>query len=315
MVYEKFQELLESRLQDRLGDGYRLRIQKVPKNNGIMLNGLTITSEGQTAAPLICLDEYYERFLEGRPMDMLADEIINACRENSDILHVDFSMIHDFEKLKDRIVFRLINTRANRALLEEIPSVPCQDLSAVFYLFLENNSCGQITALISRRHLRLWDVTVQTLYELAEKNTPLLLPPELKSMDAVMNDIAKEHMGKNYKEGIIEELLPGHKEVPLFVLSNTTGLHGACCILYPGVLKNFAEQLKRDLVILPSSIHEVLLLPYEDDMVFGDLSDMVTDINLAAVAAEDRLSNHVYFYSRIADEVIIAADAASAYVS
>ena len=315
MVYEKFQELLTSLLQEKLDGSCRLRIQKIPRNNGIMLNGLTVTAGGQTAAPLICLEQYYEKFRAGRPLDALADEILNELRKDSDILHIDFSMLNDFEKIRDRIIFRLISTHANQTLLQDVPSVPFQDLSAVFYLFLENGPSGQMTALISRRHQRMWDVTTQTLYDLAEQNTPLLLPPELKSMAAVMNDIAREHMGKHYREGIVDELLPGHRDVPLFVLSNTSGLHGACAVLYPGVLKNFADQLEKDLVVLPSSIHEVLLLPYDDSMVFSEMSDMVADINQAAVAAEDRLSDQVYYYSRSDGEMIIAADTASAFVS
>ena len=86
-------------------------------------------------------------------------------------------------------------------------------------------------------------------------------------------------------------------------------------MLYPNILKNFAEQLDRDLVILPSSIHEVLLLPYDESILFRELSDMVSNINQNEVAVEDRLSNHVYFYSRTADEIILAHDSASAYVS
>lgn len=315
MVYEEFQEHLTSLLQEKLDTGCRLRIQKVPKNNGVILNGLTVTVGGQTAAPLICLERYYEKFQAGRPLDALAEEILGELRKDSDILHIDFSMLNDFEKIKDRIIFRLINTHANQALLQDVPSVPFQDLSAVFYLFLENGPDGQMTALIARRHQRMWDVSTPTLFHLAERNTPRLLPPDLKSMSAVMDDIAREQMGHNYREGIIDELLPGRGSVQLFVLSNTSGLHGASAVLYPGVLKNFAKHLGKSLVILPSSIHEVLLLPYDDSIVFSELSDMVAEINQAAVAAEDRLSDHVYYYSPDDGTMIIASDTTTAFVS
>ena len=315
MVYKAFQETITSRLQSRLGTGYRLIVSKVPKNNGLFLDGLTITLRDQTASPVIYLNYYYERFLGGHPIDSLVEEIVDIYRESAGILHADFSILNDFERLKDRITYRVISTRDNLALLKDTVSVPFQDLSIVFYLFLQQSPIGQMTALVRRRHMEQWRTTPEELLALAEKNTPLLLPPELKNMDEIMDAVAREHMGDDYYPGVIDTLFPDHAYSPLYVLSNTTGLHGACVMLYPDVLKNFADRLDRDLVILPSSIHEVLLLPYDDNVTFSGLSDMVAEINQTAVSLEDRLSNHVYFYSRTADEIILAQDSASAYVS
>ena len=315
MVYKTFQETITSRLQSRLGTGYRLIVSKVPKNNGLFLDGLTITLRDQTASPVIYLNYYYERFLGGHPIDSLVEEIVDIYRESAGILHADFSILNDFERLKDRITYRVICTRDNLALLKDTVSFPFQDLSIIFYLFLQQSPIGQMTALVRRRHMELWKTTPEELLALAEKNTPLLLPPELKNMDEIMDAVAREHMGDDYYPGVIDTLFPDHAYSPLYVLSNTTGLHGACVMLYPDVLKNFADRLDRDLVILPSSIHEVLLLPYDDNVTFSGLSDMVAEINQTAVSLEDRLSNHVYFYSRTADEIILAQDSASAYVS
>ncbi len=315
MVYEKFQETLTGRLQLRLGSEYRLQIQKVPKNNGLILDGLSISLKGQAAAPMIYLNQYYERFLEGRPLDALVEEIADIYREHSDILHVDFSILNDFQQLKGRIAYRLVNTDANRLLLEDLPSVPFLDLSLVFYLFLESGPFGQMTALIHRRHQKLWNVTTEELFLLAQENTPLLFPAELKSMTQVMQDIAREQdQDANLGEALAGPP-NGRAEPPLYVLSTTAGLNGACTMLYPDILKNFANRLDRDLVILPSSIHEVLLIPYEDKIQFGELAEMVAYINETEVAVEDRLSDHIYFYSRAADEIVIAQDPASALTS
>lgn len=315
MVYETFQETIRAMLQEKLGAGYCLDLQQVPKNNGLVLDGLAIRRQGQSAAPMIYLEPYYERFLGGLSIDALAEEIMDICRENSGILRRDFSMLRDFSQLRERVVYRLINTRANRLLLENMPSVPFQDLSIVFCLMLEQGPFGQMTAPICRRHLPVWGTDDDELYALARRNTPVLLPPELRSISQVMDDIAREHMGERYRPDIIDDLLPEHKEAHLYTLSNTAGLNGACAVLYPGVLKKFADQLDQDLVILPSSIHEVLLLPHTRETTFSALSDMVASINQREVALEDRLSDHVYFYSRLTDEIVIARDAAPARAS
>ncbi len=98
-------------------------------------------------------------------------------------------------------------------------------------------------------------------------------------------------------------------------MTNTAGINGACTILYPGILKNFSATLNQDLVIIPSSIHEVLLVPYDSTVSLDDLSNMVNQVNHAEVPMEERLSNHVYFYSRQTDQVLILQDSVSPHLS
>ncbi len=315
MVYKAFQETITSRLQDRLGADCRLDIRKVPKNNGIFLDGLTITPEGETVAPVIYLNHYYEHFLAGSSIDALIEEIVTLYQQRQGAFSLNFDLFNDFSRLKAKVAYRLVNTDANRSLLEDLVSFPFQDLSIVFYLILEDNSLGQMTAAIQKRHLQSWNIKDEELLHLAQKNTPHLLPPKLQNMTQVMDEIAKETMGDDYDPGIIDRIIPGHQESPLYVLSNTSGLNGACTMLYPNVLKNFSGLLGRDLIILPSSIHEVLLVPYEENVEFHELEEMVTTINQTEVAFEDQLSNHVYFYSHTADAIILAHAPASAYIS
>ncbi len=315
MVYETFQKNITAKLQDRLGEGYKLIIQKVPKNNGLILDGLSISPRNQAVAPTIYLNHYYERFLEGVSLDSLAEEIADIYRENSPVIHVDFSMLGDFSKLRSRVVCRLIHTDSNQNLLADIPSVPYLDLSIVFYLYLEQNEFGQMTALIHQRHMNMWNTTPDELYSLACANTPRLLPSSLKTMTQVIKDIVKEHFGKQYREELLDGILPKHEDSPMYVLSNSTGINGAAAVTYPDVLKNIADTLKKDLVILPSSIHEVLLIPYDNHVDFDELTEMVTSINREQVPLEDRLSNHVYFYSRTSNRLSIAPGRASTYTS
>lgn len=102
---------------------------------------------------------------------------------------------------------------------------------------------------------------------------------------------------------------------PLHVLTNSAGLHGAACILYPRILKNFAELVKDDVYILPSSIHEVLLTPVSSSPSVQELNQIVSEINELDVPAEDRLSNHVYCYSPLEDQIFIPSCPSSASAS
>ncbi len=96
------------------------------------------------------------------------------------------------------------------------------------------------------------------------------------------------------------------KTNPLYVLNNNSGVYGASAILYKDVLKNFADSLKKDLVIFPASIHEVLLVPYEERMDTKSLKEMVSAINRQEVVESDVLSDNIYVYKRESNSVILA---------
>ena len=84
---------------------------------------------------------------------------------------------------------------------------------------------------------------------------------------------------------------------PIYILSNADLFYGAACILYEGVLRKIALQLGSDLLILPSSVHEVLIVPDESEWEKSELEWMVRGINREVVAEEDRLSDQIYRYS------------------
>ncbi len=101
-------------------------------------------------------------------------------------------------------------------------------------------------------------------------------------------------------EEIIEDLCKHNyqQEVKMYVLSNANSVNGASCLLYENVIRNFAEKIKSDLIIIPSSIHEVILLPFYKDMKEEELNDMVKDVNASQVPIDEILSEHIYYYFR-----------------
>ncbi len=303
MTYEVFKERVMKKLQDRLGSGYEFIIAKMPKNNGIVLDGLSVHKKGAGVAPMVYLEHYYERFQEGETFDSLTEELSDICGQGLPLMQAKLSALNDFSRLRDRIVYSLIRTSTNKGFLEDVPSVPYLDLSIVFYLYLEESRFGQMKALIHNCNMVKWGTTADELYFLARYNTPRLLPEELKTMRQVLKEMAKEHLGEGYKEEVMDALLPEHEKVPMYVLSNATGVSGAAALMYPNALKSIADEMGKDLVILPSSIHEVILIPYDEGTVPEEMDRMIYTINREQVPLEDRLSDHAYLYSRDTDMV------------
>ena len=94
-----------------------------------------------------------------------------------------------------------------------------------------------------------------------------------------------------------------------YMITNKASIKGASCILYPNALQTFADKIEDDIIVLPSSIHECLLLAKKDiDNVEG-LSQMVTSINAKTVSLEDRLSNQVYLFRRSTGKLEIVSNA------
>ncbi len=174
-----------------------------------------------------------------------------------------------------------------------MPHIPWMDLAIVFYLYIQENENGIMTAAISDHHMKTWGVTVHDLYHDSLLNTPRLFPPVISSMACILESLDPKHLQHQ----------PAFPETPFYVLTNQNGINGAACILYKDVIKNFAEGMDRDILILPSSIHEVLLLPDDDPLSYDELGHLVTHINQTEVVAEDRLSNQVYLYSRKEDRI------------
>ncbi len=245
-------------------------------------------------------------------MQEIISRILHVYEQNADVSFANGNVeeLADFNNLRDKVAYRLIHRESNQKLLKEIPYVEFLDLAIVFYLILEESKHGQMTALIYNSHMASWRTTIEELYQLAKKNTPELLPAQIKTMKEVLTGILSENMKESLcniggdDDEIIDELL-GEDQVPLYILSNKRQMNGACCILYESCLERFAAEQGADLLILPSSIHETLLMPEQEGTSYQELSAMVNEINQSEVLEEDRLSNQIYRYSRSSGTIVI----------
>lgn len=304
MVYEEFLSTVQTALNSHLGKDCKTLHQKVLKNNGTVLDGLCIVKKGDHTAPTIYLNAFYELWQSGTSMSEILKEILHIYGKGEEFPHIDPDLFTDFTKLKDKIAYKLVHTPSNEERLTDLPHIPYLDLSIIFYLFLEENEYGHMTATIHHNHMLLWGVTKETLFELASLNTPRILPAEIRSMEEAIADMIHSLPDNEFTQELVNlKIQKPPSGPPLYVMSNIYGINGSCTILYENLLKNFANQLGQDLIILPSSIHEVLLIPYANDLCFEELSQMVRYINLTEVPVEDRLSDQIYHYRRLDNQM------------
>lgn len=281
MTYSEFTEALLSFVRIALPEECSADLHTVIKNNDTKLTGLTITETGRNIAPTIYLDHYYEKYCAGKDLNQIVDEIVETYLEYRPREDFDMSFFTDFEKVKDRIVYKLVNCERNKELLQDVPYVPYLDLAVVFCCLLRENKSGSATVLIRQKHMEQWQVTTEDLFALAKENSPRLLSYELEDMNSLMKRICGEDTMESGQ---------------MYVLSNSQRLFGASCILDENLLEKIAKDQHSGFYVLPSSIHEVILLPRDTPDTSEALSKMVQEINATHVSSEEVLSDHVYYY-------------------
>ena len=291
MEYKEFVEYIKMNAGYIAGEGGNITINHVIKNNGCEMDGLVIMEKGKDIAPTIYLDSFYELYTNGENIKNIIRQIEVIYEQNKNNVTFDVNILKHFDTIKDKIVYKVVNYRSNEKLLEQVPHKRLLDLSVVFYCLLDNEYGRSATALIYNNNLKNWNVTIDDVYKAALKNTPDLLHSKISSMAALF-----EKCGVNVdgEEVDLKDYVPSD----MYVLTNESKLNGAACILYENVLYDFAQKLGADLYILPSSVHEVILLPKLSMFEKDELVNMVKEVNTEGVAADEVLSDHVYEYNR-----------------
>lgn len=305
MIFEQFKTKVCSALREVMGEEYEIAYKEITKNNGVILRGIIIAREGSNVSPTIYIDELYEDFEDGRAFGDIIYDILCAYQRNAKEIQLDMEFFTRYEKVKNRVLYKLIHLESNRKMLEDIPYMKWNDLAIVFYYAMEEEYCGKATILIRNSHLKMWEIDMDTLYQDAKVNMQKLLPEELLPIKKII----QEFLSKNLQQDIEEDEigLPEGVSSMMYVLSNRDRIFGAASILYSDAMKELTKKLNKNLIILPSSVHEVILVPDNGTTEKTFYKDMVKEVNDTQVEPEEILSYSVYYYDRITDKIKILA--------
>lgn len=316
MNYSQFIIKVKEGLQERLGAEVKVESIHVPKNNGIVLQGITVRRPEEKVVPTIYMERFYEDYLEGRDMEDILEEFMELYEEQDTAQMPDFDFYQDYEKVKERLAVKLVNKKKNAAMLVEMPSRDYLDMAVTFYCLVDCPQKGTAAILIKNAHMEKWGVTVDELYEDALKNAETMLPGSIRTMEEMFSRLVLEEdipiwewKGEEQEDfpkldGFVEKR-KAVGSIPLLILTNSRRYLGAACILYRGLLGRFAEKIGKNLYILPSSIHEVILLPEDSVKKADNLIHMVREVNQTQLEPEEVLSDAVYYYDRQKKEISI----------
>ena len=280
MNYEEFVMFMLECVSTRLPRTVVVEKQEILKNNDVKLIGLAFRKEGLCAAPVIYLEEYYKRYCMGASMETLVEHLLRRSEQTPPVPKWDYENILDFTKVRPFVIYKLINARRNQALLKKVPNLPLLDFAIVFYVMIPVNETENCSVLIQNVHMNYWKLPISVLYECAKENTEKLCPYVFHSLS-------------EYVENYTGEYVPDSE---LYILSNEMGLNGAAAILYPDVPKKIYDKIGGSYYLLPSSVHEFLIIRKEYGNSPETLKRIVWDVNENHLAPEEYLSDSIYYF-------------------
>ncbi len=273
--------------------------KEVTKNNGRVLTALLI-NEGNNITPSIYLNAYYE--VGDMSVKDACDAIEKAYNRNKMDSDMDFSWVMDFDKVSNKIVFNLVNTERNASLLATIPHVDYLDLAYIFKIMVGDMvDNGTATITITNNIAESWGKSAEELMEIAKANQYKLCGEnKVQNMTDLIYEMEGKPMGMSR-----DEFVTMVGEMPMAVVTNEKMLYGCYVGFDKNVLADLSENCN-NLAILPSSIHECIVVPYEKlGISLEELKDMPMSVNATEVAPEEVLSDNVYVYDVNTREISI----------
>ncbi len=286
--------------------------------------GLMVRKEGEMLTPTINLNQLYEAYKAQPGVTMET-----VCRKIADIvieapIQVDLKAILNYEDVKDKLFIRVSSAEANKEVLENAPHQLKEDLAITYHVAVGKDQDGLSSMFIKNDLLEQYGISAEQLHEDAMKSSPHVMIPEVSSIGALIDEMYQKNilMLTPDEREMLQETLQESSEMPtFFVVTNTDRIDGAGVIFYghsfagasdPGyhahlIIRIIGPKAGNDFFILPSSIHEMLVLPDDGQVDAEMLRDMVKEVNATQVAPAERLTNDVYHFDT-KDHVFEKAD-------
>lgn len=293
-------EQIAALVSEKLGSNYSVSVQEVNKVHDHYY-ALNISKPEQKVIPALRIDEFVSRYLmsSGIALEEIASEIVNAYLEamrNTEFLEAKLDGILTKENI-------LSNVRLELASNEHIKGsgafvgAKFLDLNVVYRVQISEDETGVQSLIVKDELLKSLGISTTELNDAARINTLTKPGFSVRNMNEVMSEIM----------GIPLEFLDNDPSLPqIYVMTNHNGIYGASIMLFEDYFERLSKRFDADLVILPSSVHEVLALPLRDTDDIGELTSMVREINANEVSAQDKLSDNVYLYERATKRIRLA---------
>ncbi len=290
MDLKRFAKVLETKMRMVCDNNTKITLKENMALNGEERFQLEIVEFGETTGFLVGVKTLFKEFQGGVDLDQIVYEVRQLCKERRKKVGKVESVMNQIISegkwyLRQRLYAEVINYEWNKERLEKIPHMKKLDLAIVYRILIDQEEDMRASILITEDIRTKLNLTKED-FEYALSNTERLFPTKIQSLSDILGIDTKE-------------------DKMFYCLTNIVGQSGAIAMFLSDKVKEFARNKGKSCFILPSSVHEVLLLEADAEDDKRIFEDMVRNTNETVVAREEWLSNHVYLYNKETDEIEI----------
>ena len=291
MDYKTYKESLREKVQEELGENVSVYYTEMVKNNKVKKEALVLQTKEENTTPMIYVDSLLEAYACTGNIEESKNTVLEIYKRRDDVL-AEWNGF-DWEQVKPYVRIRLVRMDGNEEYLKDKPYKKVLDLAMIFVVLL-NEKEGEMAAQVLWTQMEAWGIDIEELYLTAIEN--------FRKEEFIITN-----MTSLFPAELAEELEMG---IDMYIFSTKNRIHGARAMLRVDMLKTFANEKGCNLFILPSSVHEVLLVCDEKGICVEGLKAMVSSVNSDpdAIAVEEVLSDSVYYYDRRKGKIRIAEE-------
>ena len=276
MNYEEFEQYVKENLKILLPEAYAdfdIVIREV-RRPGYSYHGLMLTGKEEGCGVIVDLDHYYQEYRKPVPISKIMLSIASMVQEH--IPDVEFGDIQDYEKVRSRLFIRVMNRMWCWDYLSRVPYRAIEDLAVTSHILVTMND-GQVSSTpVTKDLLETYGVSEDQLFEDAVNNGMKLFPAEIRYMADVL-EVNRDERAER-------------------IITNTHGINGAAALFYPGQMEDIARLVGGDYYAVPTSIHEMILVPAKEDISEAKMNQALQRTICDITDERDWLSDHIYFY-------------------
>ena len=293
MDFEEFKntlmDLVSKEVEDRGIENISMKLTTVDSPDG-MTERLMVSVGDSKMSMAFRLQEIYNSVEGGEDIDHAVFKIVNTIEDSITVIKTKENEVKDFissyDNVKDHTYLRMIP--GNSPILKDTPHRMIEDMALVVNIHLENFSDdrGRSVVVVSKPLMEMYGIDDAQLFADAEKNSlanePMVFTP---LGDMIKNLIQAENLPTPEEAGIIT-----------YIASNKSGFQGAAIAGYPDFCKQAAETIGGSFYMIPSSVHEFILIKDDGTPKAKDLNKMIKNVNETVLEPRDLLSSQCYHY-------------------
>lgn len=327
--FEEFKKILDERIREYLPEEYQngiIQFQEVRKSGLGQMTGMTIRTPEESVASCMYIDSAFREHQKyGMPIDQIAASLGSmfckimteklTLQEDSN-LRALISCGFDWDTVKENCFLHAVPASNNISYLQEMPHRVQGDIAAVYKINLGESETGRMLVGITNDLAQRFGISEKDLFQVSIQNMMEKDPPHIGSMESYMMSMMageKPLFQNTFQEELkqIPEMLNDECKTPFSILTNNEIMNGAAVVFSQEVMDGLAGKYPDGFYILPSSIHETIILAKSDKgMTLKAMNEMVKEINRTEVSPQERLSDYVHEYDPVSRSLYIAGTAA-----